>query len=64
VELDTLSQKHLNEVEHCVKALISSMRKAKIQNESLTDTLKQFESQLEQARQKRFDSKNSEYDAY
>jgi hypothetical protein len=64
MNLETISQKQLNELEHCVRALLDTMRKAKIQNDPLAESLRSLEQELGEARRERFDSVNSEYQSY
>lgn len=64
MNLETISQKQLNELEHCVRELLITMRKAKLQNGPLFEPLKLFEYELGETRRERFDAANSEYQAY
>ncbi|GAB1420385.1 hypothetical protein MASR2M15_04820 [Anaerolineales bacterium] len=63
--LENISAKHLNDVEHCVRELLSAIRKAKIQeHKDLVEALKQFENELGETRRQRFDAVNTEYKSY
>jgi Zn-dependent M16 (insulinase) family peptidase len=64
MNFENVPQKHMNELELLVRELLAVMRKAKLQNESLEQALRQFEQELEDARRKRFDAVNSEYHTY
>ena len=64
MNLENLSRKQLNELEHHVSELLNTMRKAKLQNEPLMESLKLLEHQLGETRRERFDATNSEYQAY
>lgn len=64
MNLETVPQKHLNELERQVRELMATMKKAKLQNEPLVETLKLFEQVLEETRRKRFDAVNSQYKSY
>lgn len=64
MDLETISQKHLNELEVRISELLLLMKKAKVQDEALTAMLRQFESELGQARRDRFDGVTKEYSGY
>ena len=64
MNLENLSRKQLNELEHHVSELLNAMRKAKLQNEPLMESLKLLEHQLGETRRERFDAANSEYHTY
>lgn len=64
MNFETVSQKHMNELELLVRELLAVMRKAKIQNEPLEESLHLFEQELEDARRLRFDAANPEYHTY
>ncbi len=64
MNLETLSQKHLNELEHRVSELLATLRKAKIHDDPLVESLKLLEQEIGQLRRERFDSKNSQYHTY
>jgi hypothetical protein len=64
MNFEHVSRKHMNELELRVRELLTVMRKAKVQNEPLEESLRLFEQELEEARRKRFDSTNTEYHTY
>jgi hypothetical protein len=64
MDLDTISAKHLNELEHSLRELLLVMRKAHLQNEPLAKSLHEFEFELGQIRRRRFDAANPEYTGY
>lgn len=59
-----MSQKQLSEMELCVKELLTALRKAKYQHETLVDSLKEFEQVISDVRRERFDAVNSPYGGY
>jgi hypothetical protein len=64
MDLETVSQKHVNELEQLVKELLITMRKARLHTEPLAENLRLFEQQLGDIRRKRFDEANPEYLVY
>ena len=64
MNLETISLKQVNELEYRVRELLIAMRKAKLQNDPLAESLKLLEQELGKARCERFDAANSEYQAY
>lgn len=64
MNLETLSQKQLNELERCVQELLSVMRKTKMTDEPLVEPLRTLGHKLGQARRARFDEANPEYRGY
>jgi len=64
MNLEGISRKHLNELEIRVTELLVTIRKAKLQNEPLAESLKALENQLGDARRKRFDESTPEYRGY
>jgi len=64
MNLETVTNKQLNELELCVRELLATIRKAKIQNEPLVELLKLFEQELGEVRRDRFDATNTEYHTY
>lgn len=61
MNLETLSQKHLNELEHRVSELLATLRKAKIHDDPLVESLKTLEQEIGELRRERFDAANTEY---
>ena len=64
MNLETLSQKQLNELEYCVRELLGTMRKAGLRNGPLVESLKLLEQELGENRRERFDAANPEYQTY
>jgi predicted nucleic acid-binding protein len=64
MSLENLTRKQANDLEINVTALLGLMRKAKVQNPELMESLKTFEQELGELRRKRFDATNSEYGSY
>lgn len=64
MNLEDVSPKHMNELEHQIRELLAVMRKAKLQNEPLAETLRNLEMELGKARRERFDAANPEYHTY
>ena len=64
MNLETISRKQLNEVERCVRELLGTMRKAKLQNDPLVESLKLLEQELGEVRRERFDKANPEFQTY
>jgi hypothetical protein len=64
MDLESVSQKHLNELEVRVTELLLLLKKAKIQDENIIAILRQLETELGQARRDRFDGVTKEYSGY
>ena len=64
MQLDSVSSKHLNELEQSVRDLQLLMRKANLQNEPVAKAIHDFEIELGKARRARFDAANPEYIGY
>ena len=64
MQLENVSSKHVNELEHLVRELQLVMRKANLQNEPVAKLLNEFEAELGQVRRARFDAANPEYTGY
>ncbi|HEX3052392.1 MAG TPA: hypothetical protein VHP83_17155 [Aggregatilineaceae bacterium] len=64
MDLDTVSTKHINELENLVKDLLAAMRKAKLQKDPLGEHLRLFEQELGDVRRQRFDAANPDYEPY
>jgi hypothetical protein len=64
MNLETVSRKQLNDIEIRVRELLKLMRKAKLHDETVTQLLAEFEQTLADARRKRFEEENSEYQGY
>lgn len=64
MNLENVSQKNLNEMEHLVRNLMITLQKAKFDDKVLMEALKTLENQIGKMRRERFDAANSEYDTY
>ncbi|RMF81085.1 MAG: hypothetical protein D6737_06100 [Chloroflexi bacterium] len=64
MDFEPVSQKELNNIEYHVRELLAAMRKAKLQNSPLGQSLRAFEQELGKVRRERFDAVNSEYNGY
>jgi hypothetical protein len=64
MDLESISQQHLNELELSIRSLLVLMRKAKLHNEPAAELLRQLELQLGEERRARFDQANPEYHGY
>ena len=64
MNLENISKKQLNEIEYHVRELLANIRRARIQDDPLIESLKSLEQQLGKARRERFDAANSEYHTY
>ena len=64
MNLETISQKDLNELERLSRELLALLRKTKLQNEPVADSLHAFELALGDLRRQRFDELNSGYRGY
>jgi len=64
MNLETISQKQLNDLEQQAKQLLVTIRRAKLENNPLVEALQQLEHALGEARRERFDTATSEYQSY
>lgn len=64
MNLEPVSPKHLNELELMVRELLTTMRKANLQNEPIAKSLYEFEVEISRVRRARFDAANPEYSGY
>lgn len=64
MNLETITQKQLNELEQQIRQLMGTMKKAKLQNSPFFESLQTLAQELETARHKHFDEVNSEYSSY
>jgi hypothetical protein len=62
--LETVSDKHLHEMERLTKELLRVMQKAKLRDLPIIELLRQLESEAEKARRERFDAVNPGYRGY
>lgn len=61
---DDVTGKQLNELERCVRDLLSAMKKSKLMDNPLVEPLKELEQELGKVRRARFDVKNPEYKGF
>ncbi len=64
MKFENVSKKHLNDMETKVIGLIEVMRRAKLTDDPLFETLRQFEKELGDVRRKRFEESTPEYKGY
>jgi hypothetical protein len=64
MNLETVSDKHLHELERLTQELLYVLRRAKLLDHPLTELLRVLQSQTEQARRERFDEVNPEFKGY
>ena len=64
MNLENISPKHLNELERSIQALLATMRKAKLKDEPLQESLKLLEQKLGDIRRERFDEVDPGYLGY
>lgn len=64
MDLESLSTKHLNELERLVRETLNVMRQAKLYDDPLAKSLYQLEQDLGKVRRERFDQANPEYHSY
>ncbi len=64
MKLENVSKKHLNDMEIKVIGLIEIMRRSKLSDDPVFETLRQFEKELGDVRRKRFEETTPEYKGY
>ena len=64
MNLEHIPQKQLGELERLTREMQDALRKAKLQDEPLLESLRLFEQELSELRRKRFDETNPEYRGY
>ena len=64
MNLETVSDKHLHEMERLAKELLETMRRAKLLDLPVIELLRALESEAEKARRERFDEVNPEFKGY
>jgi hypothetical protein len=64
MELDSVSDKHLQEMERLARELLNIMRHAKLKDTVLVEALQTLELEAARVRRERFDSANPEYHGY
>ncbi|MBI1256236.1 MAG: hypothetical protein GC204_02085 [Chloroflexi bacterium] len=64
MNLETVSSKHLNELERLLREVQLVMRKAGLHNEPIAKSFYELEVEVGQVRRARFDAANPEYTGY
>ena len=64
MNLESVSPKQLNELEHMIRELLVVMRKANLHNEPIAKALHEFEAEVGKVRRDRYDAANPEYSGY
>ncbi len=64
MELETISDKNIQELERLTRELLNVIKRAKIQDEKLIDALKDLEAKVGEIRRTRFDESNPQYHGY
>ena len=64
MDLESISPKHLSEIERLTRELLVVMRKANLQNEPIAKSLYTLEVEIGEVRRARFDAANPEYTGY
>jgi hypothetical protein len=64
MNLDTVSDKHLHELERLAGELLAVIQKAKLKDDLLVAALRQLEYETGQVRRSRYDTAASEYSGY
>lgn len=64
MNLDTVSDKNVHEIERLTKELLEVLRKAKLQNEPLVEMLRLLQQETGKIRRERFDGVDKEYSGY
>jgi hypothetical protein len=64
MNLDTISDKHLHEIERLTTELLETIRKAKVAEPQLIEMLRTLKAQAEQLRRQRYDAVNPEFRGY
>jgi hypothetical protein len=64
MDLDTISDKHLQDMERLAGELLALMRQAKLKDTPLSEALHSLELEAAKVRRERFDASNPEYHGY
>jgi ribosomal 50S subunit-associated protein YjgA (DUF615 family) len=64
MDLDTVSDKHLHELERLSKELLALLKKGKLTDLPLAESLRLLQAQAEKARHARFDDHNKEFQGF
>ena len=64
MDLENLSDKHLQELERLSRELLTIMRKTTLKDDPLVEQLYQLERKAGDMRRERYDSSNPEYSGY
>ena len=64
MNIEQMSPKYRNDLEQQTQQLLTTIRRAKLENAPLVEALNELQQELEQYRRKQFDSVNTEYHTY
>ncbi len=64
MDFETVSDKHLQEIERLVGELLAVLRQAKLQDDPINEALNQLRTQTGEVRRSRFDLSDREYKNY
>ena len=64
MDFDSVSTKHINELEQQISQILKTMRAAKLTQEPIYTSLQALEQELGEARRGRFDEQDSKYNGY
>ena len=64
MNLDMVSDKHLQTIERLTQELLTALRQAKLKDEAVVEELRQLEAEASRVRRERFDVSNPEYRGY
>ena len=64
MDFENISAKQRGEIEQQARQLLNTIRRAKLQNDSLVEALQQLELALGEARREQFDTNNTEYHTF
>ena len=64
MDFETVSDKHLQEIERLTGELLAVLRQAKLQDDPINDALNQLRMQTGEVRRGRFDQSDREYKNY
>ncbi len=64
MELESISDKNVQELERLTRELLNLLKRSKIHDETLVEALKDLESKVGEVRRARFDEANPQYHSY
>ena len=64
MNLETVSDKHIQELEQLTKEILATLKKAKLLDHPITELLRSLEANAEQTRRTRYDAVNPEFQGY